>query len=306
MQWEQLTAPEFERAVQETGGVCVVALGVLERHSDHLPLGTDALVGHRVCCLAAEKEPAVVFPMFYFGQIYEARCFPGTLTVRPTLLLELIEGVFDEIGRNGFTKIVIHNAHGGNWHLAQFFAQAALWAEKPYTIYVQSQWLTEDRKPKWNEVLTTKEHGHACECETSMCMALFPDLVRAGAIPRNPATSLKRLAHLPPARLGIGWYAMYPDHYAGDARAATPEKGRVLVDLVVDSLAEFIRAVKADETAPALEKEFFEHTRSVGKHAASQRADKRASRPRPRKAKASKNPAKKRKGTGGASQQVQQ
>jgi creatinine amidohydrolase len=89
MQWEHLTAPDFAKAVQATG-VCVLAMGVIEKHSDHLPLGTDFLNAHRIACLAAEKEPAVVFPPWYFGQIYEARCFSGTLAIEPRLLLELI------------------------------------------------------------------------------------------------------------------------------------------------------------------------------------------------------------------------
>ena len=106
MQWEQLTADEFRVAARETG-VCVIALGVLEKHATHLPLGTDYLNAHRIACLAAEKEPAVVFPPFYFGQIYEALCFPGAVALKPTLLVELLQSVFDEIGRNGFAKIVV-------------------------------------------------------------------------------------------------------------------------------------------------------------------------------------------------------
>ena len=78
MQWENLTSPDFATAVRETG-VCILTFGVLERHSEHLPLGTDYLNGHKLACLAAAREPAVVFPPFYFGQIYEARCFPGTV-----------------------------------------------------------------------------------------------------------------------------------------------------------------------------------------------------------------------------------
>ena len=110
MQWEQLTAPDFARAVRETG-VCVIDFGVLERHGDHLPLGTDCLNGHRLACLAAEKEAAVVFPLFYFGQIYEARCFPGTVALKPALLLEFVTNILDEAGRNGFRKIILLSAH---------------------------------------------------------------------------------------------------------------------------------------------------------------------------------------------------
>ena len=67
MQWEQLTSRAFAAAARETG-VCVIAIGVVERHSEHLPLGTDYLNAHRIACLAADRVPAVVFPPFYFGR----------------------------------------------------------------------------------------------------------------------------------------------------------------------------------------------------------------------------------------------
>ena len=130
MRWDELTAGDFQEAVHQTG-VCVLAVGVLERHGEHLPLGTDYLNGHRLACLAAEKEPAIVFPPFYFGQIYEARCFPGAVTLKPTLLIELFEGVLDEIARNGLHKIVLYSAHGGNHYLVGFLAQCTLWKRSP-------------------------------------------------------------------------------------------------------------------------------------------------------------------------------
>ena len=182
MQWENLTAPDFERAVGETG-VCILAMGVLERHSDHMPLGTDFLNGHWLACTAAEREPAVVFPPFYFGQIYEARCFPGALTIRPELLVELLRSVLDEIGRNGFKKIIIVNAHGGNTHLIPFLAQSSLWERKSYSLYWFNGDLGEERAKKWAATVETPLHGHACECETSITLANFPALVKMEAVP---------------------------------------------------------------------------------------------------------------------------
>jgi creatinine amidohydrolase len=256
MQWENLTSPDFARAVRETG-VCLLAMGVLERHSEHLPLGTDFLNGHHLACLAAEKAEAVVFPPFYFGQIYEARCFPGALTIPPAMLLELLQAVLDEIGRNGFRKIIIVNAHGGNNYLIPFLAQSSLWQQKPYSLYYFTGQLGQEREKLWQQTLETSLHGHACECETSITLANFPDLVKMDAVPDEPGEPLGRMQHLPGAFTGIGWYANFPNHYAGDARSASPEKGRVLRDLEVDALAEFIRAVKGDEVVPELEKEFF-------------------------------------------------
>jgi len=260
MQWEELTAAEFKKTVEEIG-VCLVAMGVVEKHGEHLPLGTDFLNAHKIASLAAEKEPAVVFPPFYFGQIYEARCFPGTITLRPALLLDLIQGIFDEIGRNGFEKIVIYNGHGGNKHLLAFLAQCSLWEEKPYSLYLPRDILGPERKKKWQEALETAEHGHACECETSISLANYAHLVKMNQVPERPATARGRMRHLPLTFTGIHWYSNYPDHYAGDARAATEEKGRILRDLLVDSLAEYLAAVKVDEVVPSLNREFFARVR---------------------------------------------
>lgn len=263
MQWENLTAGEFKQAAATTG-VCVIALGVMEKHGDHLPLGTDFLNGHKLACLAAEKEPAVVWPPFYFGQIYEARCYPGTITLKPALLVELLQGVFDEIGRNGFRKIIMYNAHGGNNHLLPFLAQCNLWEAKPYSLYyLPPFFLTADRRPKWAALCATQDHEHACECETSVSLANHPQLVRMDRVPKLPARALRRLQAVRPAFTGIHFYGDYPEHYAGDARPATAAKGRRLRDLLVDSLAESIAAVKKDRAVPALEREFFGRVKTV-------------------------------------------
>jgi creatinine amidohydrolase len=262
MQWENLTSDDFASAVPATG-VCILAMGVVERHGTHLPLGTDYLSGHVIACLAAEKEPAVVFPPFYFGQIYEARCFPGTVTVRPTLLLELVQGVLDEIGRNGFKKVILYNAHGGNDYFLPFVAQCGLWEQKPYSVYLYTGELSPERRKEWEALLETDEHGHACECESSVLMASYPDLVDIQKVAAEPGAALHRLEHLPNNFSAIWWYADYPRHYAGDARPASVEKGQKLRQIKVDALAEYIKAVKADQVVPALEQEFFEREKSL-------------------------------------------
>jgi creatinine amidohydrolase len=262
MQWENLTAPDFARAVQDTG-TCIIAFGVVERHSDHLPLGTDFLNGHRIACQAAEREPAVVFPPFYFGQIYEARCFPGTITLKPALLIELIQSVFDEIGRNGFKKIILYNAHGGNSHLLPFLAQSTLYEKKPYSLYFYRGAYTEAEELESDAILETSLHAHACECETSNTLANFPELVKMDQVPAEPANPLGRLQHLKGNYSGIWWYGDYPEHYAGDARTSSAEKGRKLVEIDVRALARFIAQVKADPVVPELEAEFFEREKRL-------------------------------------------
>ena len=82
-------------------------------------------------------------------------------------------------------------------------------------------------------------------------------------VPEAPAQALGRMRDLPPTYAGVWWYSNFPEHYAGDARTASVEKGRALVDWQVDTLAEYIAAVKADQVVPALETEFFARARLV-------------------------------------------
>jgi len=268
MRWEELTGPEFEAAVKGTG-VCLLAAGCVEKHFEHLPLGTDFLNAQALCCLAAEQEPAVVFPPYYFGQIHEARCFPGTVAIPAVLTLQLLMAVCDEIGRNGFRKIIIYNGHGGNTHLLNYLCQATLAERKPYAIFMPSgpdtALLSGRRKQELDALRETPVHGHACECETSISLANHPHLVKLEALRRRKAHPLGRLDHIPPGRITGRWYSDYPDHYAGDANAADAEKGRKIRQLLVDALAEYIAAVKNDRVALTLLEEFHDRCRQVGK-----------------------------------------
>src|SRR5580692_12726651 len=71
--WEELTAADFRLGLQQSKGTCLLPFGILEKHGPHLPLGTDLLDVRYATLHATEQEYAVVFPGYYFGQIFEAR-----------------------------------------------------------------------------------------------------------------------------------------------------------------------------------------------------------------------------------------
>ena len=89
MRWEELTGDAFVTAVEQSQGVCLVPLSVVERHGHHLPLGTDTYIGRAVVTRAAAIEPAVVFPDYIFTQIPEARHLPGTIAIDPDVMVQL-------------------------------------------------------------------------------------------------------------------------------------------------------------------------------------------------------------------------
>ena len=96
-------------------------------------------------------------------------------------------------------------------------------------------------------------------------LAIGPSLVKMDRVPQEPGDPLERMKELPPTYTGIWWYSDFPDHYAGDARPATPEKGDELLRMASEYLAQYIAAVKADEIVPGLTSEFFRRVDGVGR-----------------------------------------
>jgi len=259
MLWEELTAPEFRKAVRRVRGVCVVPIGVIEKHGEHLPLGTDLYEGRHVAIEAAQREQAIVFPPYYFGQIHEARHQPGAVAVAGRVLMDLLFEVCAEISRNGMKKIVLLNAHGGNNDFLGFFAQLALEKERDYSLYMPAlggRMSEADRK-----LFKDKYDGHAGEGETSMMLVIRPNLVRLGDDIPAHGRPKRGLGHLAGATNGFWWYSLHPDHYAGTASLGTPAKGRVMIDSWVRYVVRVIKAVKRDSVVPRLAREFHRRSR---------------------------------------------
>lgn len=259
MNWEKLTAIDFENAVEECGGVCLLPIGVIEKHGDHLPLGQDILYIHRLCTDAAKIEPAMVFPQYYFGKINEARHQPGTVAISFDLLLPLLESVCDEISRNGFKKIIIVNGHGGNNSFLPYFTEMLLEKEKDYMVFFNCMYQECSEKEK--EILSAELDGHGGEVETSCSSYYFPELVKSDT-PAGYGMPLNRLKAYETAglRTSISWYAKYPGHLAADKTPATAEKGKVIVECKIKRLAEAIKLLKQDNTAFELYKKYHKQT----------------------------------------------
>ena len=101
---------------------------------------------------------------------------------------------------------------------------------------------------------------HAGERETSTLLYLRPDLVQMGRATAESGSNQKRLV-LPDLYTAIWWYAGFPNHYAGEGAKATAELGRVLTESRIDALVRALKAIKADRSAPALQKEFFDRVK---------------------------------------------
>ncbi|HEV2324341.1 MAG TPA: creatininase family protein [Terracidiphilus sp.] len=251
--WEELTGPDFITAIHQAQGVCLLPFGILEKHGPHLPIGTDLFNARYVSEKAAGQEYAVIFPAYYFGQIAEARHQPGTISYSMRMQLDLLQETTDEMARNGCKKIVIVNGHGGNIEMLPFFAQAQL--EKPHDYVVYVYWWNRNQpgRPAMHS-----QDSHAGEGETSDTMVSRPDLVHMDRAGLQSGADLHRLNLPDGLYTGIWWYARFPNHYGGDARAANLQLGEFDMKSWTDGVVEVIRAVKADNTSLQLQNQFFE------------------------------------------------
>ena len=263
VRWEELTADGFEAAVEAAQGVCILPLGVLEYHGNHLPLGTDMYRAHRMACEVAEREPAVVFPVLPLGANWEARPYPGGVALANNLLFSLLEEVCDEIARNGLKKIVIISGHGGNkWLLPQFGMQVVDKAKDYVPFYCNARGVDPDAVGGYmdvelfNRTFDSNDYGHACEWETSEMLHLHPDLVRMEAATDVDLSPRDRLDHLPNTYTPMDWFSRQPELGRGTPGPATAEKGRAFWEQQVAALAELAQAIKRDTIARDLYDEF--------------------------------------------------
>lgn len=257
VKWEELTAPDFIKAVEKSAKTCIIPLGILEKHGPHLPLGTDLIDSREIALRAAEKEYTIIFPPFFFGQIYEARQQPGTVAYSPQTVMTVLQETCDELYRNGINKIILVNGHGGNNSLLTYFCQIQLEKQKGYAVYLFRPEDSEEYQDKLDQMRQTDWDGHAGETETSMMLANRPDLVHLERANNQSGKDQQRLNSLDYGYTAIWWYAQYPNHYAGDGSYGTAEMGKLILDNEVDQLAKMIKSVKSDQLTIELQNQFY-------------------------------------------------
>ena len=254
--WEELTSSDFSLAVKQSDSLCIIPIGVIEKHGQHLPMGTDVYTSRYISLGAAAKEYAVVFPFYYAAQIFEAMHQPGTIAYSEELLYKILEETCNEISRNGLKKILIVNGHGGNTYFLQYFCQTMLAKEHDYSVFLFTPSVDAETQKKIASMRKSTTGGHADEGEASTMLVVRPDLVKLERASIESGEDQKRLS-LPNAYSSIGWYSKYPNHYAGDAKDANDALGRIILNQKIQQLSEVIKTIKADKATMKLQREFW-------------------------------------------------
>jgi creatinine amidohydrolase/Fe(II)-dependent formamide hydrolase-like protein len=241
----ELTWPEAKARLAEVD-LALLPVGAIEQHGPHLPLDTDAFdadyLSRRVAEACSDPKP-LVLPMIPYGVSYHHDDFKGTISVGNESLSKMVYDVGMACARNGITKLLIVNGHGGNTPTLQFAAQMI---NRDAHIFVAVD-TGETSDVDMAELCETPNDVHAGEFETSTSLAIRPDLVRMDrAQPFVPDFSSRYLDFS--ARHRVEWYAqtvkISPTGVLGDPTKASAEKGRQMWKIMVANLVELVEEIK--------------------------------------------------------------
>ncbi len=215
--------------------VAVIAVGSVERHGDHLPLGTDTMLAHWVAERVAMELGAHLYPPIWYGSSKGLSGFRGTMDVDDEALGKYFESVLKEIARSGYRMCIVVNGHGGNTSVLKLVARRVAFSTG-MTVVVVDWWkdvAQEVRKQLF------KEPGHAGEDETSAVLCVDENLVDMESAQRHAPRFVPRVSTYSP----VIESELYPRALLGDATRADKERGCRWLEAVVEEIASIAREI---------------------------------------------------------------
>ena len=241
LEWARLKASDL-RALAERDAIVLVPVAAIEQHGPHLPVMVDSLLCAEVALRTARRvgaqQPVVVAPTVWSGLSEHHMAFGGTFTLDFATFCALLRCLCRSLVTHGFRRIFLLNGHGGN-RFALRVVVDELSRELEAALATATYW-----EPAAGALARILEQQsgvqHACEAETSMVLALRPELVDQA---RLAEARFIEPAHAVTQRGGHVWRsfaARTPTGVIGDPTAAAAEKGERLLDAAADAIAELL------------------------------------------------------------------
>jgi creatinine amidohydrolase len=231
--------------------VVILPTGAIEQHGRHLPIEVDSLIVSEIARRSAERAstdvPVLVAPTECFGASTYHMPFPGTLTLTMETYLTVVEELCESLIHHGFRRILILNAHGGNHDPNKIVARNVA-NRTGVAVASASYWnLAADELVPFQDGEVDAIPGHACGFETSMLLALRPELVRTDLmasgtsdVSKRRSDFTKRLRSEPRVHLPQQAGVVSPYGWAADPTKGSVEQGEKYLSLIVDRVARFL------------------------------------------------------------------
>lgn len=215
----------------------ILAVGATEYHGDHLPYGTDTIVARRLAEEVAKRiNGLLVLPPIPYGMSLHYAKFPIAITLTSETLTKVLKDVFASLLKHGIKKLLIINGHDGNIAPIEVATREFKVEHPEMNLCVLEAWwitagelLPEETFEVWDGL------GHAGEGETSIMLAMNPELVdmkhAKGVVPELPS------------HVQIKWTfeELTPYGATGDPSKATRQKGEKMMKALIDYVVSFIK-----------------------------------------------------------------
>ncbi len=259
--WSELTTQDFAR-IDKARAIAVLPLAATEQHGPHLSLSVDTDIVNGVVAAswgplqtlqvnAESPLPVFFLPTQSVGLSPEHAAFAGTLTLKPETLIRLWTDIAESVKAAGFNKLVLLNAHGGHVGAMDVVARdlRARLGMLVYSVNWYQLPLTNVQGEDLNALFSPHEHRfgvHAGDVETSAMLALQPHRVRMELAQNFASSAEQRATNFPilgngrSAKLAWQMQDYNPAGAAGNAAAATAQKGQALIEAAGRSLAQLL------------------------------------------------------------------
>ncbi|HLC06113.1 MAG TPA: creatininase family protein [Anaerolineales bacterium] len=174
MPWlQEMRWPEVREYLAKKD-IILIPVGSTEQHARHAPLGTDTMIAIRLAEDACQRTGVISAPPLWFGWSPHHMVLPGTISIRATVLQDLLFDAIQSLAHHGFAHFVVVNGHRiTNIPWIQLAAQRAQDELKVQVAIYDPGYMEKEIADE----LGFGPLGHAEELETSQLLYLFPEMV---------------------------------------------------------------------------------------------------------------------------------
>ncbi len=244
---------EDARTAWTAARVAILPVGAIEQHGPHLSVATDARIAEEFAARLADElgSVAVLCPLVPYGLSEHHERFAGTVTLTPATYVAVMFDLMASLSAQGFAKVIIVNGHGGNIEALTLVARRA---RSEIGVMVASMMWAKLAADVCAQEATGLAYGHACELETSLALAIAPDVVRTDRIrPPEPRPEVEPLSAPPRAVVDVAvrFDELTTDGVYGDPTKASRELGERILATALGRAVEFAdRFARAETGTP--------------------------------------------------------
>jgi creatinine amidohydrolase len=208
----------------------IIPVGSLEQHGAHLPLSTDSIIAEYFARMVAEKVGAFVMPVFSYGVSFEHKPM-FNVSLRNSTLSTMICDACTSLAEMRIRHIIVVNGHHGNTGALQYISQELHnKIARNVNVHAIHYWQ-----------MMRRDFDHAGEVETSLVLAIAPELVHMNrAMPNSKKLSKSRAAYSSITNVPGSFPKITGNGVWGNPRKATAAKGENLIKEITSNLARTI------------------------------------------------------------------